>query len=354
MNFKNCETCILKFNDHTALENHMKQVHGEPHNETGERKANNALKSAHLQQNNDEIKPGEILPRNLKCENCDYNTEDGAALDNHMNEYHWEDVEDVEDVVDVKMYKIKHYPNSDGDQMGLTIKGRTKAHIESHKKLTEVMNRLPKGKVNMFNDSKITVLSKEPTTGRINLKLKISAPGKSEGTTELNLFKPSVGSKKGATIEIRKTNEGDFENVQHLKDVIIKLLDLLVSGETVSKILVATRRKVTSPNKPIVSFKLLSCNLCDFKTKTNVSLKTHITRLHNPSVEKIQSKQEKCDMCGFDSDPSDMKNHKEEFHLVHQNLKLQSKGNNLKRDRSIKSTKDTSPSTNPPKKETND
>ena len=52
-----------------------------------------------------------------------------------------EDEEDVEDANELKLYKIKYYSNSNGDHMGLTIKGKANTHVESHKKIIKIMDR---------------------------------------------------------------------------------------------------------------------------------------------------------------------------------------------------------------------
>ena len=46
----------------------------------------------------------------------------------------------------------------------LTIKGKANTHIESHKKIIEIMDRLPKTKEkeNTFGDSKIKIIEKLP------------------------------------------------------------------------------------------------------------------------------------------------------------------------------------------------
>ena len=114
--------------------------------------------------------------------------------------------------------------------------------------------------------------------------------------------------------------------VENLKDIIVKLFELLATGETVSKIIISAKGKGT--NKPLLGITLLACNQCDWKTRTRPALKAHITRLHGG--------------------PEDMVNHK---NLAHNNVRLRANVNsNLKRSRSIKSTKDTSPAISPPKK----
>ena len=70
--------------------------------------------------------------------------------------------------------------------------------------------------------------------------------------------------------------------------------------------------------QPSLSIKLLSCNVCNFKIETMAALKNHIMKNH-------QTDKTKCNICGFESNKSDMEDHKTQFHLVHENLKIQNK-----------------------------
>ena len=102
----------------------------------------------------------------------------------------------------------------------LTIKGKANTHIESHKKIIEIMDRLPKTKEkeNTFGDSKIKIIEKLPKTpSLLTLKIQVTSPDSYVGVAELKLHKPA---KKGATIEIRKVSDDTFDSVEHLKDVI--------------------------------------------------------------------------------------------------------------------------------------
>ena len=266
------------------------------------------------------------------------------------NEQNWEDVDDdeeVEDLNEFKLYKIKYYSNSDGDHMGLTIKGKANTHIESHKKIIEIMDRLPKTKEkeNTFGDSKIKVIEKLPKTpSLLTIKLQVTAPDNSVGIAELKLHKPA---KKGATIEIRKISDDTFDSVENLKDVIEKLLVILDSGETVSKILLAAKGKGTLSSQPLL--KIISCDQCNWQTKTRPALKAHMTRLHSVMDNKTKSTQSKCDMCDFASSSVKLEDHRKKFHLVKLKTKVHS---NLKRNRSVKSANDINPPLSPPKKKT--
>ena len=318
MNFLNCALCAKCFKDSPGLDLHMKKVHGETLLQGMDRKQAIAKQ---------EIQKKEELPTP---------TEDEKKEESPEDEQNWEDLEEneesEEEEEEVKLYKIKYYPNSDGNPMGLTLKGKAKDHVESHKKITEIMDRLPRAKESVIGGSKIKMIEKpHKTPSLLTRKLQITAPDKSEGTVELKMHKPAL--KKGSTLEIRKTNDGDFETVDKLKDVIVKLFDLIATGETVSRILLSAKGKQSNQPLPVIT--LLSCNQCDWKTKTKTALKAHITRLHG----RVSKTKNNCDICGFVSSSTDIENHKKEFHLVHNNIRLQAKvSSNLKRNRSIKST----------------
>ena len=77
--------------------------------------------------------------------------------------------------------------------------------------------------------------------------------------------------------------------------------------------------------QPSLSVKLLSCPQCDFKVRTMVALKNHIKITH-------RSENDKCQVCGFVSKTNDIKEHMDQFHLVHQSILKQ---NELKRKKSV-------------------
>ena len=329
MGFNNCTICEKSFSNHIGLDIHMQKVHEETQLMQIERKHMGALQQAASIKKQDE------------------------QIENELN---WEDLDDNEEKEEddeSKLYKIKYYTNSDGAHMGLTIKGKSKEHIESHNKIMELMDKLPKTKEkeSILGESKIKVLEKPPKTPILHtLKLQVTAPDNTVGIVELKLHKPA---KKGATLEIRKTSDDVFDTVEKLKDVIEKLFKQLSSGETVSRILLAARGRGTLSSQPLLSIKILSCDQCNWKTKTRPALKAHMTRLHGAISTQIKSSQDKCDICGFNSTTAELDNHMKEFHLVHNNIKLHRKiPSNLKRNRSVKSTKDISPPMSPPKKKT--
>ena len=95
------------------------------------------------------------------------------------------------------------------------------------------------------------------------------------------------------------------------------MLDSFTSGESVSKLLLKAKNKVMV-KQPSLSIKMLSCSECDFKSKTPLLLKNHLTKNH-------KSAKSKCEVCGFQSTDNDLKAHRKKFHLVHSTITLQNK-----------------------------
>ena len=101
-----------------------------------------------------------------------------------------------------KLYKVTNFNNSDGAPFGVTIKGKGK-HVDSHNKLMDTLNRLPKDKPTTFGDIKLTVTDKVKTNSLLNAKVTITTNPDYEGQVELKIHKPS-DKRHTATIEIRK------------------------------------------------------------------------------------------------------------------------------------------------------
>ena len=212
------------------------------------------------------------------------------------------------------------FQTSDGEPFGVTIKGRGK-HVDAHNKVMDTINRLPKDKTTTFGDVKFTVNDKVKTSSLLNAKVTILTKDKMEGQVEIKFHKPSDRRQK-ATIEIRKLNGHEYEAVEYVKDLITNLLDKFTTGCSVSNILLTSKGK-SKPYSPLVkqpslSIKLLSCTDCDYKSKSVVVLKNHIMKNH-------KTRNSKCDVCGFQSNAEEMKDHHNEFHLLHQNIVNQNK-----------------------------
>ena len=213
---------------------------------------------------------------------------------------------------DQKFYKVAGFPNSDGEPFGLTIKGRGK-HVDSHNKVMDIINRLAKDKTTSFGDVKLTVTDKVKTNTILNAKVTLTTKD-GQGQAEIKIHKPS-DKRKQATIEIRKLTGHDYKTVEKIKDVITDMLDDFTSGESVSRIIAKNNAKPYTPlvRQPSLSVKLLCCSACEFKVKSVVALKQHMITTHkSPTV--------KCEICGFESNEAEVKDHKLEFHLVHQQI----------------------------------
>ena len=143
---------------------------------------------------------------------------------------------------DQKLYKVAGFPNSDGEPFGLTIKGRGK-HVDSHNKVMDIINRLPKDKATSFGDVKLTVTDKVKTNTILNAKVIITTKD-DQGQAEIKIHKPS-DKRKQATIEIRKLTGQDYETVEKMKYVITDMLDDFTSGESVSRVIAKNNKKKT-------------------------------------------------------------------------------------------------------------
>ena len=225
---------------------------------------------------------------------------------------------------DAKMYKVANFTNSDSEPFGLTIKGKGK-HIYAHNKVMDTLNRLQKDKATTFGAVKLTITDKVKTNAIFNAKITLTAGEDFEGQVEIKIHKPSDKRCK-ATIDIRKLSGSDFEAFEKAKTVVIDMLDDFMNGESVSKVLTKAKGKA-KPYCPIVkqpslSTKLLACTKCDFKVKSVVVLKNHISKNHT-------QKKCSCEICGFESSIEDMQDHMKEFHIVHHNIIKQNKRKNV-------------------------
>ena len=141
-----------------------------------------------------------------------------------------------------KIYKVASFPNSDGEQFGVTIKGKGR-HVDSHNKVMATINRLPKDKATSFGDVKLTVTDKVKTNTILNAKVILTTKD-DQGQAEIKIHKTS-DKRKQATIEIRKLTGQDYETVEKMKDVITDMLDDFTSGESVSRVIAKNNKKKT-------------------------------------------------------------------------------------------------------------
>ena len=63
-----------------------------------------------------------------------------------------------------KLYKIKYFTNSDAELFGHKIKREGKSHIDSHNKVSDVLERLQKDKSVTFGSPELTITYKTKTT----------------------------------------------------------------------------------------------------------------------------------------------------------------------------------------------
>ena len=101
------------------------------------------------------------------------------------------------------------------------------------------------------------------------------------GNVIMKSYYPSNNKKKGATTELRKHSEYEYDQVEVLLSMITILLDKLIAGGTLEG---------NSAKDPI--FKCLTCN---FESKSIGGLKTHRTKIHGNTGNK-------CKLCDFVSD----------------------------------------------------
>ena len=180
--------------------------------------------------------------------------------------------DNIPDVQPIKVYKEKPYLNSNKDPFGLTIKGKTKGYIAAHK---SVQAMVVKGKAVATAEGKFKVLDASHNKGMINAILEVCSGDVDKGTVELKVYDPRLDKKKGATIEMRKMADSDYNYVEKLRNIVTCLLDKFLSGESKRKTCVG----VTGEQK------FYTCDICDWQTRFEPALKGHKKRLHS----KIQN-----------------------------------------------------------------
>ena len=148
------------------------------------------------------------------------------------------------------------------------------------------------------------------------------------GLVQLHTWGPNKKTKE-VTVQINKSKGGEFRLVT--KKVVKPLLDKFLEGETVKSILQTFFKDVET--LPVQGEdNMFTCPTCSKPYKTERTMKTHITRMH----EKVQCKQEdnaaklngtidseldqsvlKCEKCDFKTvNKTKMKKHKKKPHVV--------------------------------------
>ena len=124
---------------------------------------------------------------------------------------------------------------------------------------------------------KFKFLSVVQTPLLLDTIVEVSIEDGRKGKALLKSYYPSNNKKKGATTEIRKHSDYSYAEVQIMKSMLTSLLDKYIAEGTGSE-----------------NEEVWSCDICDYKAKTNSGLKTHKTRIH-------KDKAFHCDDCDFAS-----------------------------------------------------
>ena len=102
--------------------------------------------------------------------------------------------------------------------------------------------------------------------------VEVSKSDKSRVNVELKVYKPSVKKNKGASLEMRKLSGYDFEHVRVLRETIEHYLDDYINDD----------------NAKLVDMKvqdtIFRCIKCDWISKSEPTLKSHITRIHDEKL----------------------------------------------------------------------
>ena len=187
-----------------------------------------------------------------------------------------------------KVYKENPYLNSNKEPLGLTIKGKTRDYVTAHKKVQAL---IISGKNIVTDVGKIKIVDSCKNRGMIKAKVEINTSEMELGEAELKVYDPSLDRKKGATIEIRKLSDSEYEFVEKLRDVITCLLDKFLS-ENEEKPALKTGLNSSGEAKYFV------CDVCDWQTRSEAALKGHKKRMHE---KKGVSEEVSCNLCPFKS-----------------------------------------------------
>ena len=187
-------------------------------------------------------------------------------------------------VESAKPYKIKPYLNSNKDPFGLTIKGNTKQYISAHKNVQDLVIT---GKNISTKEGKIKIIEASRGKGMLNAIVEVNMDDIDIGNVEMKIYDPSVDKKKGATIELRKLSDSDFEHVDKLKSIVCSLLDKSLNTDVSNQ---------NSYFRALGQKKRYVCDICSWETSFEQALKGHKKRMHS------QLKVHKCNGCGYKSE----------------------------------------------------
>ena len=224
-----------------------------------------------------------------------------------------------ETLEEYKIYKEKPYNNSNGDPFGVTLNGRVKDYINAHNKLREMVK---KGRVleleyktdekKEFKKGKIRFLSVVATKTILDTSIEVSSHEGSRGNVQMKSYVPSQTKKKGASTELRKLSGYDYSHVTVLKAMITNLLDTFIAGGAVSDVVKGST--IDLEVKELV----YSCDLCNYKTKSQAGLKTHKTRIHKTEPKKCVS----CEFVSFQE--KELGDHTETCHVKKDDVRKRS------------------------------
>ena len=233
-----------------------------------------------------------------------------------------------EEVVKYRAYIEKPYLNSNKEEFGVTIKGKTKDFLNAHQSFKDLVI---KGTCYNVDNGSIRFLDVTDTRGIFVATVQVTQKNGNKGNAELKVYAPSTNKKKGATIELRKMSDFDYSFVHALKVMIEVILDGFIDGADISEIV--TNGKVNTARKSRVTSKsnLFTCELCNFQTRFGTALKTHKTKIHDLKPSATY----KCTGCDFQALNES---------LFNQHIKEAHKNSNKRQKESI------SPSSSPPAK----
>ena len=220
------------------------------------------------------------------------------------------------DPSEYRVFTVKHYNNSDEQPLRITLKGKTKEFKDAHATIKSLIKR---GSEYFVSKNKMKIVDVAITPAMCTAIVQVNLNSDDEGNAELKLYKPSVHKRKGATIELRKMNDSDYTHILVLKEMIVSLLDDLISGEDIEKILKKSfNENGKSLKRSNTVNKLIVCDICNWQTKRESALKSHKARIHE--IQKPPSFE--CDKCKFKtSDEQILKVHIDSTHKGNKRMK---------------------------------
>ena len=194
-------------------------------------------------------------------------------------------MEDLSQVTEFKVYKEHSYKNSKGEPFGVSIKGRAKDYILAHKNVRQIFK---KGKIynakykpspkEELKSGKMKILSINEINLIFDMVVEVTLESGHRGIVIMKSYNPG---KRGATTELRRHPDSEYEFVDYLKSMLTIFLDRCIDGETIEDVL--------NNDAKIPKASMFSCNICNYKTWSTSGLKTHQTRIHKVGAIKCSS-----------------------------------------------------------------